>query len=61
MGAHPLQAIGVAVFLLGFTALAVAIGWGGVLFYVAAVALVGVSFAIFVKCKPLENAENGEN
>ena len=61
MGAHPMQAVGIAAFLLGFTALAVALGWGGILFYVAAVLLVGISFAILVKSKPLENAENGEN
>jgi Kef-type K+ transport system membrane component KefB len=61
MGAHPLQAVGIAVFLLGFTALAVGLGWGGILYYAAAVLLVAVSIAILVKCKPLENMESGEN
>jgi len=61
MGAHPLQAVGVATFFLGFTFLAVGLGWGGILHYAAAVLLVGVSIAILVKCKPLEYAENGDN
>ncbi len=61
MGANPLQAVGIAVFLLGFTALAVGLGWGGILYYATAVLLVVVSIAILVKCKPLENMENGEN
>jgi hypothetical protein len=61
MGAHPMQAVGLTIFLVGFTLLAAGLARGGILYYVAAVALVVVSFAIFVKCKPLENAENGDN
>jgi hypothetical protein len=61
MGAHPLQAVGIGAFLLGFTTLAVGLGWGGILCYAVAVLLVGVAIAILVKCKPLENMENGEN
>ena len=58
MGANSTQAIGVTTFLLAFTALAVGLARGGVIYYLAALALLGVSVAIFVKCKPLENAEN---
>lgn len=58
MGANSTQAAGVAAFLLGFTCLPVGLRSGGVLYYVLAVALMGVSAAIFVKCKPLESAEN---
>jgi hypothetical protein len=58
MGANSTQALGVTAFLLGFTALPVGLVGGGVSFYVLMVALLGVSFTIFMKCKPLENAEN---
>jgi hypothetical protein len=58
MGANSTQARGVAAFLLGFTALAVGIARGGIVYYLLAIALVGVSIAVFLKCKPLENAEN---
>jgi hypothetical protein len=58
MGANSTQALGVTIFLLGFTALPVGIARGGVLYYLLAIALVGVSVAIFLKCKPLENSEN---
>jgi hypothetical protein len=58
MGANSTQALGVAAFLLGFTTLAVGIARGGIVYYLLAVALVGISIAVFLKCKPLENAEN---
>ena len=58
MGANSTQALGVAAFLLGFTALAVGIARGGIVYYLLAIALVGLSAVIFMKCKPLENAEN---
>jgi hypothetical protein len=58
MGANSTQAAGVAFFLLGFTFLPVGLLSGGVIYYVLAVALLGVSLAIFVKCKPLESTEN---
>jgi hypothetical protein len=58
MGANSTQALGVAAFLLGFTTLAVGIVRGGIIYYLLAVALVGISIAVFLKCKPLENAEN---
>jgi hypothetical protein len=58
MGANSTQAVGVTTFLLGFTALPVGLVGGGIIFYVATLALLGVSLAIFMKCKPMENAEN---
>jgi hypothetical protein len=58
MGANSTQAVGVTTFLLGFTALPAGLARGGVIYYLLAVVLVGVSVAIFLKCKPLENAEN---
>jgi hypothetical protein len=58
MGANSTQALGVAIFLLAFTCLPIALVRGGVIFYLLALALLGVSIAIFTKCKPLEHAEN---
>jgi hypothetical protein len=58
MGANSTQAVGVTIFLLGFTALPVGIATGKVIYYLLAVALVAVSAGIFLKCKPLEHAEN---
>ena len=59
MGANSTQAVGVTAFLLGFTALSGAFYKGGsiLLFLLAAVLLAG-SVGAFLKCKPLENAEN---
>jgi len=58
MGANSTQAVGVTLFLLGFTALPVGIATGKVIYYFLAVALVALSVGIFLKCKPLEHAEN---
>lgn len=58
MGANSTQALGVAIFLLAFTCLPIGIVGGGVIFYLLGIALLGTSIAIFLKCKPLENAEN---
>jgi len=58
MGANPTQAVGVAIFLLAFTALAGAIYAGSFLLYLVAVAFLAGSIAIFRKVKPLEQAEN---
>jgi hypothetical protein len=57
MGANSTQAVGVTVFLLSFTLLSVGLARGGVMYYLSALLLLSVSLAIFVKCKPLENAE----
>lgn len=58
MGANPTQALGLTAFLLGFTALSAAFYGGKFIFYVVAVVLLAGAGAIFMKCKPLENAEN---
>jgi hypothetical protein len=58
MGANSTQAVGVLVYLLGFTALPLGLATGNIIYYLLSVALVGVSVGIFVKCKPLENSEN---
>jgi hypothetical protein len=57
MGAHSTQALGVMAFLLGFTVLPVGLLRGGVIYYLLTIVLLGVSVAIFHKCKPLENAD----
>ena len=58
MGANSTQAVGVTTFLLAFTALSVGLARGGVIYYLSTLALLGISVAIFIKCKPLEDAEN---
>jgi len=58
MGTNSTQALGVTAFLLGSTALPVGIATGGAIYYLLTLALVGVSIAIFLRCKPLENAED---
>ena len=58
MGANSMQAVGVTVFLLAFTALAGGIFAGSVLLYIIAAAFLAGSIAIFRKIKPLEQAEN---
>jgi hypothetical protein len=58
MGANSTQAVGVTLFLLGFTALPVGIVRGGAVYYLLALALLGISVGIFLKCKPLEHAED---
>jgi hypothetical protein len=58
MGANAMQAVGVTTFLLGFTVLPVGLAGGGIICYVATLVLLGISIAIFLKCKPMENAEN---
>jgi hypothetical protein len=58
MGANSTQAVGVLVFLIGFTALPLGLATGSILYYVLSVALLGLSVGIFLKCKPWENTEN---
>ena len=57
MGANPKQAMGVIVFLLAFTSLTGGLAGGGVILYLLAGALLVTSLIIFLKCKPLEEAE----
>lgn len=58
MGANRTQALGIAVFLAGFTALSGAIYSGKTLLYLAALAAFSVSVWAFRKCKPWENQES---
>lgn len=58
MGANKSQGIGILTFLLGFTALSTGLARGGVIYYLASLVLLGLSVVTFLKCKPLENAEN---
>jgi uncharacterized membrane protein YiaA len=58
MGANSTQAVGVTIFLLAFTALSVGLARRGVIYYLAALVLLGLSVVVFMKCKPMENAEN---
>ena len=55
MGANPTQAIGITLFLIAFVSLAGAMAGGGILYLLGFLVLVGVSIAMFLKCKPWEN------
>jgi hypothetical protein len=57
MGANPKQAMGVVAFLLAFAALAGGMAGGGAVLFLLAAALLATSIVIFLKCKPLEEAE----
>ncbi len=57
MGANSTQASGVAAFLAGFTVLCAGMAGGGVLLDIIGLALIGVSFGLFLKAKPWENTE----
>lgn len=61
MGANSTQAMGVALFLLGATTMSASVVAGGIIVFVIGLALLGGSVATFLKCKPWENAEDGEN
>jgi hypothetical protein len=56
MGSHSTQAVGITVFLLAFVALSAAIAGGGVALYLAFLVLLGVSIALMMKCKSMEEA-----
>jgi hypothetical protein len=55
MGANPTQAVGVALFLIAFVMLAGALAGGGILLAIGFVVLLGISIAMFLKCKPWEH------
>jgi hypothetical protein len=55
MGANPTQAVGVALFLIAFVMLAGALAGGGILLVIGFVVLLGISIAMFMKCKPWEH------
>jgi hypothetical protein len=48
--------VGITIFLLAFVALSAGIAGGGVLFYVTFLVLLGVSIALMMKCKSMEEA-----
>jgi hypothetical protein len=54
MGANPTQAVGITLFLIAFVLLAGALAGGGILYGLGFLVLLGVSVAIFMKVKPLE-------
>jgi hypothetical protein len=59
MGANPTQAQAVALFLLAFVLIAAGFAAGGnVMYIVGGVALLAVSSALFMKCKPWEHRED---
>lgn len=59
MGANPTQAHGLVVFLIAFTVMAAGFAAdGSFILILCALALLGVSFLIFMKCKPWEHRED---
>lgn len=58
MGSNPTQALALVLFLLAFALLAAAFATGGGIIYILGfVAVLGVSAALFIKCKPWEHLE----
>ena len=55
MGANPTQAVAIALFLIAFVSLAGAFAGGGILYVLGFLVLLGISIAMFLKCKPWEN------
>ena len=59
MGANPTQAQGLILFIIAFVLLAGGFATGGGMLYIlGGVALLVVSSALFIKCKPWENRED---
>jgi hypothetical protein len=58
MGANATQAVGIALFLIGFTVLAGGFAGGGVLLDLVGVVLLGVAAFFFMKAKPWEQQGN---
>ena len=59
MGANSTQGAAVALSLAGCCVIPISAFFGGILTAVVGLALIGVSIALFRKCKPWENAEDG--
>ena len=58
MGSNPTQAQGFLLFMTGFTLTAAGFSIGGnLLLVVGGVVVMGVSIALFLKCKPWEEEE----
>lgn len=55
MGANATQAVGISIFLIGFTVLAGGFAGGGILLDIVGLALLAVSAFFFMKCKSLEH------
>lgn len=55
MGANPTQAVGIALFLIAFVLLAGGLAGGGILYILGFLVLLGISIAMFMKCKPWEH------
>ena len=59
MGANPTQAQGVLLFFVAFVLIAAGLASGGSLILIlAGLAALGVSCALFLKCKPWEHKED---
>ena len=59
MGANPTQAQALALFLLAFTLIAAGLAADiNYLYVLIGLALLAASIALFLKCKPWENAED---
>jgi hypothetical protein len=54
MGANPTQAVAIVIFLIAFVLMAGAFAGGGVILFLGALVLLGVSIFFFLKCKPWE-------
>ena len=59
MGANSTQAVAIAAFLLGATAIPAAALFGGIVMVLIGVAFLAVSVVMFRKCKPWEHMESG--
>ncbi len=57
MGANPTQAVGITLFLIAFVLLAGAFAGGGILYFLGFLVLLGISTALFLKVKPLEQGK----
>lgn len=55
MGANSTQAFGIVLFLIAFALVAGAMAGGGILYFVGFLVLLGISVALFMKCKAWEN------
>ena len=55
MGANPTQAVGITLFLIAFVMFAGALAGGGILLGLGFIVLLGISIAMFLKCKPWEH------
>lgn len=57
MGANSTQAVGLTIFLIAFTLISAGIAGGGIVVSLVGIVLVAVSFGVFLKAKPWEQAE----